>query len=84
MAEPDDEVRLALLKDSIQRIEKDAAEFEGRLEKKFNEYVLKIAFEAQKDRLDDRIKPLERLVYGMVGLILIAVVTALIATVVVS
>lgn len=95
MAEPNDEIRLALLKDSIQRMEKDtsefkarmekdAAEFEARLEKKFDEYVLKIAFEAQRDRFDDRIKPIERLVYGMVGLILIAVVTALIATVVVT
>jgi hypothetical protein len=84
MADSADEVRLALLKESIQRMEKDAAEFEAHLEKKFDEYVLKIAFEAQKDRLDDRIKPLERLVYGMVGLILIAVVTAVIATVVVS
>jgi hypothetical protein len=84
MNQENDEVRLALLKDSIQRMEKDAVEFEARLEKKFDEYVLKIAFEAQKDRIDDRIKPLERLVYGMVGLILIAVVTALIATVVVT
>lgn len=84
MSEADDQIRLALLKESIQRMEKDATEFEAHLEKKFDEYVLKIAFEAQKDRLDDRIKPLERLVYGMVGLILIAVVTALIATVVVT
>lgn len=82
MAETEDEVRLALLKESIDRMEKDAAEFESKLETKFNEYVLKIVFESQKERIDDRIKPLERLIYGMVALILIAVVTALIATVV--
>lgn len=84
MTEHDDDLRLAMIKESIQRLEKDASDYEDRLEKKFNEYVLKIAFEAQRDRMDDRIKPLERLVYGMVGLILIAVVTALIATVVVT
>ena len=84
MAEPEDQIRLALIKESIERLEKDASDYEARLEKKFNEYVLKIAFEAQRDRMDDRIKPLERLVYGMVGLILIAVITALVATVVVS
>ena len=82
--EHDDDIRLAMIKESIQRLEKDASDYEDRLEKKFNEYVLKIAFEAQRDRMDDRIKPLERLVYGMVGLILIAVITALVATVVVS
>lgn len=77
-----DETKLALLRETLARIEKESEEFEEKLERRFDEYVLKVVFENLKDRLDDRIKPLERLVYGMVGLILISVLTAIVATVV--
>ena len=65
-------------------LEKDAEDFEAKLEKKFDEYVLRLVFESYKEHLDSRLKPIERLVYGMVGLILISVMTAIIATVVVG
>jgi hypothetical protein len=84
---PDQEghaIEAALLKEAVDRLEREADEFEKKLEKKFDEYILKLVFEGYKERLDDRIKPLERLVYGIVGLILISVMTALIATVVVQ
>jgi hypothetical protein len=82
MNESSDETKLALIRESLSRMEKDAEDFEQKLEKKFDEYVLKLVFESFKEHIDTRIRPLERIVYGMVGLILIAVITALIATVV--
>ena len=69
---------------SLEKNEKDLQVFERELEKRFDEYVLKIVFDNLKERIDDRIKPLERLVYGMVGLVLLSVLTAVIATVVVQ
>ena len=84
MTEHENEVNLALMKETVARLEKEAQDFEDKLEKKFDEYLLKLVFDGYKDRLDDRLKPLERLVYGIVGLILISVMTALIATVVVT
>jgi hypothetical protein len=84
MTEQSEETKLALLRDSLSRIEKDAEDFEAKLEKKFDEYVLRLVFDSYKEHLDSRLKPIERLVYGMVGLILISVMTAIIATVVVG
>ena len=89
------ELELKYIKDAIDKLEKAAEKsldknekeleiFEQALEKRFDEYVLKIVFENLKERIDDRIKPLERLVYGMVGLVLLSVLTAVIATVVVQ
>ena len=69
---------------SLEKNEKDLQVFEKELERRFDEYVLKIVFDNLKERIDDRIKPLERLVYGMVGLVLLSVLTAVIATVVVQ
>lgn len=74
----DAEIKAAVMREAVTRIEKDLEEFETKL----NDYVLKIIFEAHKEQLDNRIKPLERLLYGLVGLVLISVVTAIIATVV--
>lgn len=84
MTEESDETKLALMRESMGRIEKDAYDFEAKLEKKFDEYLLKLVFESYKEHLDARIKPIERLVYGMVGLILISVITAIVATVIVG
>lgn len=63
----------------IERIERD---LEG-LEERLSQYVLLVIFEAYKEYVDQRMKPLERLVYGLVGLVLIAFVTALIGLVIV-
>ena len=89
------ELELKYIKDAIDKLEKaaeksldknekDLQSFEKELERRFDEYVLKIVFDNLKERIDDRIKPLERLVYGMVGLVLLSVLTAVIATVVVQ
>lgn len=80
-----EETRIAVLRETIARLEKDLESFEKDIEAfnhKLNDYVLKLIFEAHKEQLDGRIKPLERLLYGLVGLVLMAVVTAVIATVV--
>lgn len=82
MSDQSDETKIALIRDTLARIERENEEFEAKLERRFDEYVLKVVFENLKDRLDDRIKPIERLVYGMVGLVLISVLTAVVATVV--
>lgn len=82
MSNLSDETKMEMMREAVLRIEKEADEFEDRLEKKFDDYLLRIIFEAYKERLDDRIKPLERLVYGMVGLVLLTVLGAIIATVV--
>lgn len=63
----------------IDRIEEDLKGLEARL----SEYVLLVIFESYKEYVDQRMKPLERLVYGLVGLVLIAFVTALIGLVIV-
>lgn len=84
MTELSDETKMEIMKEAVARIEKEADEFEAKLEKKFDEYLLKVIFESHKERLDDRIKPLERLVYGMVGLILLTVLAAIVATVIVT
>jgi hypothetical protein len=82
MTEQSDETKLALIKETLSRIERENEEFEAKLERRFDEYVMKVVFENLKERLDDRIKPLERLIYGMVGLVLISVLTAVVTTVV--
>lgn len=79
-----EETKLALLRESLNRMEKDAEDFEAKLEKKFDEYVLKLVFDSYKEHLDSRLRPLERLVYGMVGLVLISVISAILAMVVVG
>jgi hypothetical protein len=82
MSEQSDETKLALIKETLSRIERENEDFEAKLERRFDEYVMKVVFENLKERLDDRIKPLERLIYGMVGLVLISVLTAVVTTVV--
>jgi len=47
-----------------------------------DEYVLLVMFNGHKEYIDQRIKPLERLVYGLVGLVLTGFVTAAVALVV--
>ena len=84
MSNLSDETKMEMMREALIRIEKEADEFEARLEKKFDDYLLQIIFDSYKERLDDRIKPLERLVYGMVGLILLTVLGAVIATVVIT
>lgn len=73
-----DEIQNAITRENLLRLEKNLDEFE----KKLDNYVLNIVFEAFKSHLDIRIKPLERLLYGLVGLVLVSVVTAIVATVV--
>jgi len=47
-----------------------------------DEYVLLVVFDGHKQYMDQRMKPLERLVYGLVGLVLAGFVSALIALVI--
>lgn len=46
-----------------------------------DEYVLLVVFDGHKQYMDQRMKPLERLVYGLVGLVLAGFVSALVALV---
>lgn len=74
-------IRVELLTQTVQRVEQDAKEFEAKLERKFDEYVLNLVFTNYKEYMDQRIRPLERLVYGMVGLVLMSVVGGLLSLV---
>lgn len=79
MSNESEETNRALVAAEVHRLRSD---FDA-LERKFDDYVLKIVFESHKEQLESRLRPIERLLYGVVGLILMGVVTALLATVVV-
>lgn len=77
------------------RLEHRLEAYEQRLERKFEDYLLKIVFNSHQDRyetalktqeklINNRINPLEKIVYGMIGLILVTVLAAVLATVVTS
>ena len=59
------------------RIEKEVEE----LEDNFEAYVQQSVFEAFKAELDRRIRPMERLLYGTVGVILLTFLSTLVALV---
>lgn len=65
--------------DVVGRIESDLRGLEDRLK----EYLRKDLFEAHQQTLDQRLRPLERIVYGLVGLVLLAVGSGIVALVVV-
>lgn len=83
-AETPEEFRMEILGEAVKRVEADAKEFEAKLEQKFDNYVLTLVFNNYKDYLDQRIKPLEKLVYGVVALILVAVIGALLGLIIIS
>lgn len=83
-AETPEEFRLEVIREAVRRVESDAKEFEEKLERKFDDYVLTLVFNNYKDYVDQRIKPLEKLVYGVVALILVAVVGGLLGLVIIS
>ena len=83
-AETPEEFRLEIIREAVRRVESDAKEFEEKLERKFDDYVLTLVFNNYKDYVDQRIKPLEKLVYGVVALILVAVVGGLLGLVIIS
>ncbi len=83
-AETPEEFRLEVIREAVRRVERDAKEFEEKLERKFDDYVLTLVFNNYKDYVDQRIKPLEKLVYGVVALILVAVVGGLLGLVIIS
>lgn len=78
MDEPDHKVDIALLQASVDQLRMDMEETERRFEK----YVEQAVFVAFRDLTDLRLRPLERLMTGLVGLVLATVVTALLALVV--
>lgn len=65
--------------DVVNRIESDLRGLEDRLK----EYLRKDLFEAHQATLDQRLRPLERIVYGLVALVLLAVGSGIVALVVV-
>ena len=79
--EPDDldeRIQRALLQAAIEEIRKDIAETEKRFEK----YVENAVFVAFRDHTDLRLRPLERLTTGMIGLVLATVLTAVLALII--
>lgn len=78
MDELDDKVELALLQAAVDELRRDMEETEKRFEK----YVEQAVFVAFRDLTDLRLRPLERLTTGLVGLILATVLTAVLALVV--
>ena len=82
--ETPDEFRLEIIRDAVRRVEDDAKEFEVKLERKFNDYVLALVFNNYKEYVDQRIKPLEKIVYGLVGLVLITVMGGLLGLVILA
>lgn len=83
-AETPEEFRLEIVLDAVKRVEEDAKEFEVKLERKFNDYVLALVFNNYKDYVDQRLKPIEKIVYGLVALVLMSVVGALLGLVILS
>jgi len=79
--EPDDldeRIQRALLQAAIEEIRKDIAETEKRFEK----YVENAVFIAFRDHTDLRLRPLEKLTTGMIGLVLATVLTAVLALII--
>jgi hypothetical protein len=76
--ETDEKVQRALLQAAVEEIRKDIEETEKRFEK----YVEHAVFNAFREHTDLRLKPIERLTTGLIGLVLATVVTAVLALVV--
>ena len=76
--ELDEKIQRALLQAAVEEIRKDIAETEKRFEK----YVEDAVFIAFREHTDLRLRPLERLTTGLVGLVLATVLTAVLALVV--
>lgn len=76
--EMDERIQRALLQAAVDEIRKDMAETEKRFEK----YVEEAVFIAFRDHTDLRLRPLEKLTTGLVGLVLATVLTAVLALVV--
>lgn len=83
-AETPGEFRMEILGEAVRRVEADAKEFEAKLEQKFDNYVLTLVFNNYKDYLDQRIKPLEKIVYGLVAIVLVGVISALLGLVIIT
>lgn len=76
--ELDERIQRALLQAAVDEIRRDMAETEKRFEK----YVETAVFTAFRDHTDLRLRPLERLTTGLIGLVLTTVVAALLALVI--
>lgn len=70
--DPSDTTQQALL----HRVMEDVRDLNATLK---DDYVLLVVFNGYQDYVDQRMKPLERLVYGLVGLVLTGFITALVA-----
>jgi hypothetical protein len=89
MSAEDDAVQRALLAAAVEQIKTDNVRLENEfrvevaaMEQRFEKYVEKALFDAHKDTLEQRIKPLELIVKGMVALVLMGVGTAILNLVV--
>ena len=89
MSAEDDAVQRALLAAAVEQIKTDNVRLENEfrvevaaMEQRFEKYVEKALFDAHKDTLEHRIKPLELIVKGMVALVLMGVGTAILNLVV--
>jgi len=76
--ELNDKIQRALLQAAVDEIRKDIDETERRFEK----YVEQAVFIAFREHTDLRLKPLEKLTTGLVGLVLTSVLAAVLALVV--
>ena len=76
--EIDEKVQRALLQAAVDEIRKDIEETEKRFEK----YVENAVFQAFREHTDLRLRPLEKLTTGLVGLVLATVLAAVLALVV--
>lgn len=84
MTEEPEDFRLHMIQETLKRVESDAKEFEEKLERRFNDYVLVLVFNHYKDYVDQRMQPIEKIVYGLVTVVLLAVIGALLGLVVLS
>lgn len=83
-AETPEEFRMEMLREAVTRVENDAKEFEAKLERRFDDYVLALVFNNYKEYVDQRMKPLEKIVYGLVALVLVAVMSGLLGLIILS
>lgn len=69
-----DESDLKLQKVLLERLQEDLKALNELVTEK---YVLLLIFEGHKQYIDQRLKPLERLTYGLVSIVLATVVTSI-------
>jgi hypothetical protein len=91
MTPEDDAVQRALLAAAVEQVKLDNRRMESEfranvaaMEDRFEKYVEKALFDAHQSTMEQRIKPLELIVKGMVGLVLMGVGTAILSLIIQS